>query len=339
MSLIEKLRKDKRFKDQLFETDNTPQEYISTGSLSLNVLFSGKLDGGIPAGKISSIASPSSLGKSFIGLKIVKNAIKMGYEVIYIDTEFAYSEQFATNIGIDLDSLMVIQDNGIETVQRTLTTMMSEFTKEEKKKLLIVIDSWDGFTTTKTREDAESSKDAVDMTISKKKNSLSRLMTGFQTTIFVVNRTYENIMDMYNPLKLAGGNGLLFACSSIVMGSSKAKKKESSGEITGALVTASTKKSRFCKENTKLKYLIRYDGGIDPYFGLLEDALEGGYLDKPSMGWYSRPCVEGDKKTREKDLYTADFWRPIITDTDFKEYIERKYTFTFQKINDLELDI
>ena len=147
----------------------------------------------------------------------------------------------------------------------------------------------------------------------------------------------HNSMNQYDPLAISGGRGIFFASSSIVLGSSKAKNK-TGDEVTGAVVTASTKKSRFAKENSKLKYLINYDGGISPFFGILEDALEGGYIDKPSMGWYTRPCVKDDKKWREKDIYSKEFWAPVIISTDFKEYIEKKYTFEHAEINDEDFE-
>ena len=148
----------------------------------------------------------------------------------------------------------------------------------------------------------------------------------------------HNSMNQFDPLAIAGGRGIYFASSSIVLGTSKAKDKQSDGEITGAIVTAQTKKSRFAKENSKLKYLISYDGGISAFYGILEDALEGGYIDKPSMGWYTRPCVPDDKKWREKDIYTKEFWGPVIANTDIKEYFERKYTFEHSTIVDENFD-
>ena len=212
----------------------------------------------------------------------------------------------------------------------------NDLEKEERAKILIVIDSWGGLVTSKTVEDATIGKDVSDMTVSKKKNSFARLLTGLGFTVFVINQVYDS-MNQYDPLAIGGGRGIYFASSSIVLGSSKAKDK-TGDEVTGAIVTASTKKSRFAKENSKLKYLINYDGGISPFYGILEDALEGGYVDKPNVGWYTRPCVENDKKWRERDLYSKEFWAPIIANTDFKQYIEKKYTFEHAEINDEDFD-
>lgn len=335
MSLIGKISKNKKIQEYIFKDEQTPKEFINTGCLPLNVLFSGKLDGGIPIGKVSQIAAPSSLGKSFIGMKVAKNAQKKGMEVLYLDSEFAYDPAFSDNVGIDKDKILVLQDNHIETAQQSVMQMINELDKEERKQILLIIDSWVGLVTSKAVNDAIDGKDVTDMTKSKKLNSFARLLTGLGVTVFIVNQTYET-MDQYNPLAIGGGKGVYFASSSIVMGKSKAKHKDKSTDTdpSGAIVSAETKKGRFAKENSKLKYLINYDGGINPFYGILDDALEGGYIDKPSQGWYSRPCVENDKKWRERDLYSMEFWGPVIRNTDIKEYFEKKYTFEHTEIVD-----
>lgn len=338
MSLIGKISKNKAIQEHIYKDEkDSPKDFISTGSLSLNILFSGRLDGGIPVKKISQVAAPSSLGKSFIGLKVARNAQKKGLEVIYIDTEYAYDFQFAENVGIEEDKILVIQNNHVEEVQQIVLQATDGLSKEERASLLLIIDSFAGLVTSKTMEDALVGKDVSDMTVSKKRNAFAKIMTGLGCTVFVVNQVYDS-MNQYDPLAIAGGRGIYFASSSIVLGSSKAKEKASDGEITGAIVTASVKKSRFAKENSKLKYLINYDGGISPFYGILEDALEGGYVDKPSVGWYTRPCVTDDKKWRERELYTSEFWTPIFKNTDFKQYIEKKYTFEHSDIVDENFD-
>ena len=152
----------------------------------------------------------------------------------------------------------------------------------------------------------------------------------------------HNSFDMYNPLEIGGGRGIYFASSSIVLGTSKARAKEteSSTEIIGAKILATTKKSRFCKELTKLRYLIKYDGGIHPTYGILDDACEGGFVEKPTMGYYSRPCVPNDKKWREREIWdkSSEFWTPVIKETEFRQFVEAKYTFLHSEIADEDFE-
>jgi RecA/RadA recombinase len=328
MGVLDKIRSGKEYKQNRYVKSEV--EYISTGCYVLNILFSGELFGGIVKKKLMQIVAPSSLGKSFVAMKVAKSAQRDGMSVLLVDTEFAYDETFAQKVGIDFDRFDVIQSNKIEEVQKMVIGALESLEQEDKDQLLVIIDSWGGLVTSKTVEDAVSGKDVTDMTIAKKKNSFAKLLTGQRTTVFVVNQTYET-MDMYNPLAVGGGKGLYYACSSIVMGTSKAKdKSSSSGEQTGSIISATTKKGRFCIENSKLKFLIENEGGIHPYYGLLEDLQEGGYVTKPNQGFYVRECVENDKKWRESAIWdnATEFFKPIFETTDFEEFIRNKYRFT-----------
>lgn len=145
----------------------------------------------------------------------------------------------------------------------------------------------------------------------------------------------HNSMDMYSLPTIGGGQGIFYASSSIVQATSKATDKSTSGDVEGTIITMIAAKGRFVKEKvTKLKILIKYDGGISNYYGLLTDAVEGGYVEKPTVGFYSRPCIEGDKKVREKTIYNREFWGPILEKTDFKWYLEKKYGFTHSEMTE-----
>lgn len=333
-ALLDRLKKNKAVASSLYE--ESEPEFISTGCYTLDILFSGQLkNGGIQKGRVASIAAPSSLGKSFVGLKVAKNAIEdHDMDVFYIDTEYAYDPRFARSIGIDLNRMVVVQNNQIEDVQQIISSTFFEMTKEERQKILIIIDSWGGLVTSKTINDAIDGKDVSDMTIAKKKNTLAKIINGIHATVFVVNQVYDSF-NQYDPIAIGGGRGLFFAASSIVLGSSKAKSKNAD-EIDGAIITASTKKGRTVVEHSKLKYLIKFNGGIHKYYGLLDDALDGGYVEKPNQGWYTRPCVTDDKKWREKEIWdkSKEFWTPIIEETDFSTYIEKKYSFKHNDIFD-----
>jgi len=334
-SLTERLLKNKHIKDHVF-VEKEP-EFISTGCLTLNILFSGKLFGGIPRGKVSMIAADSALGKSFVAMKVIANSQKQyDMDVILLDTEFAYSKDFAMNIGVNPDRMAVVQNNQLEEVQTMVVNMIDELDKEERSNILIVIDSWGNVNTSKAVKDALSGKDVSDMTAAKKKNSFARILTGLGCTVFIVNHVISN-MDMFSPLAVGGGKGAYFSSSSIVMGTSKARSKDGD-DINGAIITAKVQKGRYSIEHSKLKYLIKFDGGIHPFYGILDDALDGGFVIKPKSGWYSRPSVENDKSWREKSIWenSKEFWDPLLKDENFIMYFEKKYSFKHNEMFDCD---
>ena len=108
----------------------------------------------------------------------------------------------------------------------------------------------------------------------------------------------------------------------------KAQDKDGK-ELLGYHFTINIEKSRFVREKSKFPFNVRFESGINKWSGLLEIGLEGGFITKPSMGWYSRVDVETgeveEKKVRAKDTNTKDFWLPILTSKRFQEYIEDRY--------------
>jgi recombination protein RecA len=316
-------------------------DFLSTGVLSLNLLFSGKVDGGIPIGKMSQMAAPSTLGKSFVGLSILKNAQKKGMYTIVLDTERSFDFEWAKKIGIKTSSehLLVIQLNSIETIQQRILEILKGLSREEKKQIFFLIDSFGGLITSKTYNDATIGKDVADMTIPKKKNSFSKLLLETGATYFIINHVYDAIISFGDPLAIPGGRGLHFVCTCTVLGSSKAKDKNSQQEIQGTIITCKTFKSRYGKEQSKLKFRIKHNGGLDVFYGLLNDALEGEFVSAPTKGFLQRNNVKDDKKWREKDIYTSEWWLPIFKDTDFKKFLEDKYSFRNQQIDVADFDV
>jgi hypothetical protein len=124
----------------------------------------------------------------------------------------------------------------------------------------------------------------------------------------------------------------------LVLASSKARDKDGS-DIIGAVVTATARKGRFAREHSKMKYTIKYDGGIHPVAGIEDDLYEMGYLLKPTQGYWQRNFeklgLEGeDKKWRLKAMMEnwKEFFMPILTNKDVLRAFEEKYTFVHSEI-------
>ena len=96
-------------------------------------------------------------------------------------------------------------------------------------------------------------------------------------------------------------------------------------------------KSRYVKEKSKIPISVSWDGGVQHWSGLLDVAMSGNYVTKPSPGWYVRVDKSTgelvEPKVREKDTLNKEFWKPIIEGTDFKDYITKKYSIVNSGIN------
>lgn len=328
----DKLLKNKNFKDFVKDvTEEKAKEFYHAGSITLNLLLSGKVGGGIPSGKISLLAAPKAHFKTIIATISAGNAQKKGEFVVWIDSEFAFDNSTARMFGMDTssDKFLLIQDNSIENVRSMMMNLFEDYNKNTDQKIFMVVDSLGVMITSKTINDALDNEDKADMTVAKKKNDFSKLLLRvsglYNVTIVMVNHLYED-MKMHSTGAIGGGSGAQYVATQILKITSKRKEKDGN-DVKGNVFTCYTDKGRMSKENSKLQFLASYEGGINTWYGLLDDAIEGGYVEKPSVGFYSRPCVADDKKVRESTIYSNDFWIPIIKNTDFKNYLESKYSY------------
>ena len=81
-------------------------EVISTGSLAVNAAIG---IGGFPTGRIIEIYGPESSGKSSLALSTISEAQKLGHNCVYIDAEQAFSPIYASQLGVDVEKLLVMQ--------------------------------------------------------------------------------------------------------------------------------------------------------------------------------------------------------------------------------------
>jgi len=347
MGIYEKLAKNKNLKEYITDISEKSlklkEDFISTGIATLNILYSGRIDGGIPKHKISMIAGETQSGKSLQSVYLIKQALKKGMQVFYIDTEFAMNEVMINNFkledAIKDKQLIIIPENDITQVKQIVANLKDELDFDEKENSLLIIDSWGGLVNSKQLDDAMSGKDVADLQTTRAKNGLANLLlTLHPMTIYIVNHVYQGIGSFVPTKEISGGSKIQYVASAIVKTTSQAKDKDGN-DVIGKVVTAITEKGRYVKPHTKLKYLIRFDGGIHPYYGLLDDALEGGYVIKPNSGWYTRPFLENDKKWREKEIWenSKEFWRPILKETDFPEYIRKKYELGSKDSSEIEM--
>lgn len=331
MSVFDKIRKNKKLNDKVLNRDKKV-EYISTGIIALNLLHSGKVRGGIKKGTMNMISADSALGKSFIGLSVLKNAQKKGMECIVIDSEKSFDFGWANNIGIDTadDKLMVVQMSNIIDIKQFIQDVTKGYTRAERENVFILFDSWGVLISQVILDKAAKGADTKDMSLPVWKNELANIMKESDCTYYVINHVYDNTGGFGDPLQIPGGKRLYFNCESVVMCSSKAKDKQNE-EITGAIVTAFTHKGRGNVERKKLKYRIKHQGGLDVFYGLLENALKHGSVVRDG-NYYRRPFIDDDKKEWEKNIYNKDFWGPVFKETDFEEFLEIEYTFKDREI-------
>jgi recombination protein RecA len=100
---------------RLGDETRVPVEVIPTGSIALDVALG---LGGLPRGRIVEIYGPESSGKTTVALHAVANAQKGGGIAAFIDAEHALDPDYAKNLGVDTDALLVSQpDTGEQALE------------------------------------------------------------------------------------------------------------------------------------------------------------------------------------------------------------------------------
>lgn len=298
-----------------------------------------RLRAGIKKGCISQICADSGWGKSMIGYSVLKSAYDSGMDCFIIDTENATNYDVLTSLGVNMDEVGVFKTNRIPELKQILAKLSKGLTREEARNVFVLFDSWGPIVEEQVMEKAEEASSAVNMSSAKFKNELANVLLACNFTTLVLNHVYASLQMYGDKFEIPGGKRLFFNSDAIMLASSAAKDKDKEGNILGKVITAGVKKGRAAKEFTKTKYLILHNGGVSPYYGLLEEAIDCGEVYKPKPGYYSRTNFDVDKSTgeattmwREEDLYCPEFWIPIYQTENFRHYVEAKFAFEDQEL-------
>jgi hypothetical protein len=133
---------------------------------------------------------------------------------------------------------------------------------------------------------------------------------------------------MFSKAVVSGGTGITYSADNIwILG--RQQDKEGT-EIQGYHFIINVEKSRFVKEKSKIPISVSWEGGIQKWSGLLDVALDGGFVIKPKNGWYVAydPATKTELtgNLRAAQTLTKEFWETIFTKTTFASYIKQKYT-------------
>ena len=155
--------------------------------------------------------------------------------------------------------------------------------------------------------------------------------------MLAVNHTYKEI-GLFPKDIVGGGTGIYYSADNIwILGRQQDKVGT---EIKGYRFIINVDKSRYVKEKSKIPITVTWEGGIAPYSGLLDVALAGGYVAKPSNGWYCRVDRNTGElvqpKVREKDTLQKEFWEPVFAETDFKDFIKSQYSIGLAQKVDMD---
>jgi RecA/RadA recombinase len=333
MSLLEKLKKNTTIKETATLSESkffNKKDMIQTPVPILNVALSGSLTGGLTPG-LTVFAGPSKHFKTAFALMLAKSYLDKYDDsvVLFYDSEFGSPQSYFDSFGIDTNRVVHTPITDIEQLKHDAMSQLNNIARGDH--VIIIVDSVGNLASKKEVEDAIEGKSVADMSRAKQMKSLFRMVTPHLTIkdipMVVVNHTYKEI-GLYPKDVVSGGTGVYYSADNIfIIG----RQQEKDGtELTGYNFIINVEKSRYVREKSKLAVEVSFEGGISKWSGLLDVAMEGGFVIKPSNGWYAR--AGEDKKYRLADTQNKEFWLPIITNKAFNEFVETRYKVSSNSI-------
>ena len=345
MGIMDKLKKNSKIKTTEVLSDSIffqEQDVVVTEVPMVNVALSGDIDGGLTSG-LTVLAGPSKHFKTSFALLMASAYLKEHSDAVllFYDSEFGSPQQYFESFGIDTNRVLHTPITDVEQLKFDLVSQLDNI--ERGDKVIIVIDSIGNLASKKELEDALNEKGVADMSRAKALKGLFRMATPYLTMknipLLAVNHTYQEI-GLFPKAIVSGGTGIYYSADNIwIIGR---QQNKSGMEIKGYNFVINVEKSRFVKEKSKVPITVSWAGGIEAYSGLLDVALAGNYVAKPSNGWYCRVDKSTgellEPKVREKDTFLKDFWTPIFEGTDFKKFIKGHYQIGHKPLLDINID-
>lgn len=271
---------NKKYGGQIATLGIKPKEYELLKFSSPRINYC--LYGGIPKNRVIQFVGPFSSGKTTSACDIIANYQhdENAKEVIYIDNEQTFDEQWATKIGVDTQRIRLVQPEGANDVQ--IFQMVLDMVKTGEAGLIVV----DSLATLVPEQIADEDMDkkqrggiAASLTVFL--NKIVPLLKKFECTLLLLNQVRDS-MDPYKMFTIPGGKALEHHSSVIIVFSKGKGFDMNHKELTsmspnpyGNFVSAFIYKIKHAPPDRKLGfYSLVYSKGIDAVGDTVDCAIE-----------------------------------------------------------------
>lgn len=290
---------------------------ISTGSLSLDIASG---IGGLPKGRIIEIYGPESSGKTTLALHCVAEAQKNGGEAAFIDAEHALDPAYASNLGVDVDSLLISQpDNGEDALEITESLVRSGAID------IIVVDSVAALVPRSEIEGdmGDSHVGLHARLMSQALRKLAGAISKSNTIIVFINQLREKVGVIYgSPEVTTGGRALKFYASLRIDVRKIEQLKATGNEFIGSRTRAKIVKNKVAPPFKEAEFDIMYGTGISKDGEILDLGVKYDIIKKGGS-WFSygdRRLAQG--RDNVKNLFHKEPDLASEIEAKIREYVK-----------------
>lgn len=313
---------------------------ISTGSIGLDLALG---VGGVPKGRIIEIYGPESSGKTTIALQICAEAQKNGGEVAFLDVEHSLDPEYAKNLGIDIDRLVVAQpDNGEQCLEIADALVRSGGLDA------IIIDSAAALVPRAEIEGdmGESHIGLLARLLSQGMRKIVGAAKKNNCAVIFTNQLREKVGERWgNPEITPGGRALKFY-SSVRLDVRRLETIKKGDSMIGSKTRVKIVKNKVAPPFKQVEFNIMYGTGVDRIGELIDIAAKNEIISK-SGAWHSygdERLGQGQENAKnyliENPEILKEIEEKVMSLIDIKTVVSEKNSTEEEQFDqDVEIDV